>query len=247
MLIQSPRHTEADLRLWESMAVKDRLSYRLLRVEDKARLAVRTLQEFCNHRSTYVGVSWGKDSVVAAHLTYRAAIPRNRLMHLQCSNRTPDIDCVADVYLDRFRQDIDIVNIDYGGLHRQDIADDLLNELTDSRWFGAIRRYEKESGGGRILGIRADESPGRKVRMKRWGAITENACAPIGWWSAEDVFAYLAHHDLPIHPAYAMTGGGQWDREWIRVAEIGDTHGKRMGRHVWEEMYYGDIYHKVTA
>lgn len=85
------------------------------------------------------------------------------------------------------------------------------------------------------------------MRCARWGISTERTCAPLAWWTAADVFAYLATHDLPVHPAYAMLGGGRWRRERLRVAEIGDTHGKGGGRLEWETEYYGDALRRLQA
>src|SRR5690606_35561412 len=61
-----------------------------------------------------------------------------------------------------------------------------------------------------------------------------------GWGDAE-LWAYLKLHDLPIHPAYAMTMGGTLDRSRIRVHSFGGEDGAINGRLAWEDHYYGDI------
>ena len=63
-----------------------------------------------------------------------------------------------------------------------------------------------------------------------WGL----SCQPNGHWSARDVFAYLNAHDLPVHPAYAMTFGGALDRGRLRVGTIGGSRGTEFGRAEWE-------------
>jgi phosphoadenosine phosphosulfate reductase len=83
--------------------------------------------------------------------------------------------------------------------------------------------------------------------MLRWGLNSPKGCSPIGRWNTADVFGYLAIHDLPIHPAYAMLGGGRWPRERLRVAEIGDTHGAGGGRAEWEKEYYQDVINRLLA
>jgi phosphoadenosine phosphosulfate reductase len=98
-----------------------------------------------------------------------------------------------------------------------------------------------------MLGIRADESSGRRIRTLRWGLNSPNGSAPIAKWSTQDVFSYLAVNDLPVHPAYAMLGGGRWPRERLRVAEIGDSHGTGGGRREWEMEYYGDVLRRIEA
>lgn len=89
-----------------------------------------------------------------------------------------------------------------------------------------------------LSGVRGQESGARALRMQRWGTTTARTCAPIGWWTGLDVFAYLGLHDLPIHPAYAMNVGGMLDRERIRVASLGGKRGEGHGRAEWEARYY---------
>lgn len=70
---------------------------------------------------------------------------------------------------------------------------------------------------GSICGMRADESRGRKMRARVYGANHVFAqdqqvlCCPIQWWTGEDVYAYLVDREIPIHPyyqrAYAFMGG----------------------------------------
>ena len=104
----------------------------------------------------------------------------------------------------------------------------------------AAQRY----GDRYLSGVRADESAARKRRMKGHGASTKRTCAPIGWWTGLDVFAYLVANDLPIHPAYACTMNGTLDPVRVRVTPIGGARGNRpgdeRGRSEWEERYYGE-------
>ena len=109
------------------------------------------------------------------------------------------------------------------------------------------RRYDEQSGalrpmvprGGlperRITGVRAAESQVRALSAATHGVSTETSCRPILRWSTSDVFAYLALHDLPVHPAYAQSMGGLWDREHLRVAPLGGHEGSGHGRAEWEQ------------
>lgn len=98
---------------------------------------------------------------------------------------------------------------------------------------------EKAIGIKRSLrGIRGAESGTRKYLMERAGQVSKNSCRPIGYWSGQDVFAYLHAFDLPIHPAYAMSFGGMLDRDRIRVSSIGGKRGTGFGRDAWEAKYY---------
>jgi 3'-phosphoadenosine 5'-phosphosulfate sulfotransferase (PAPS reductase)/FAD synthetase len=107
----------------------------------------------------------------------------------------------------------------------------------------AARRF----GERYISGVRGEESGARKLRMMTHGTATERTCAPIGWWSAEDVFAYLHANGLPVHPAYAYSLDGLLDRARLRVAALGGERGTGWGRRQWEERYYSDALHKIAV
>jgi len=79
------------------------------------------------------------------------------------------------------------------------------------------------------------------------GLDTGASFRPIGRWRQADVFSYLHHHHLPVHPAYAMLGGGRWPRRHIRVHSIGGERGTEHGRREWEQEYYGDVLRRIEA
>lgn len=246
MLIPSGRHTPQDLELWAELESADRLHGRSRRVESLASRSIASIRDFASS-TCYAGVSWGKDSVVLAHLCWLAArhVP---LVHLRPTNHNPDCDRVRDAYFSRFPgQSYEEDSVDYGDLHARNLADHELDRLTDREWYRTIRESERRHGGRHILGIRAGESFARLIRTLRWGISTGRACAPLSWWTTADIHGYLAVHDLPVHPAYACLGGGRWPRERLRVAEIGDTHGKGSGRREWELEYYGDVIRRMES
>ncbi|AMV24610.1 Phosphoadenosine phosphosulfate reductase family protein [Gemmata sp. SH-PL17] len=244
MLIPSPRHAAADRELWADLEAADRAH--APRIGPKVERSLAALRLFLDGGPAYCGVSWGKDSVVVAHLcaTVAPAVP---LVNLRCSNRNPDCDAVCNEYRARFPDQRYIEHpIDYEGLHARNLPAGALDRETDRRWYAGIRRLNDDLGHRHILGIRAGESAGRKMRCRVWGENSPNGCAPLAWWTTADVFAYLATHSLPVHPAYAMLGGGRWGRERLRVAEIGDTHGTGGGRAEWEREYYGDVLRRLA-
>jgi len=244
MLILSDKHTAKDIELWQDHEFADQIhasSQRMRRMIDQASEAI---QSFTADRACYAGVSWGKDSVVLAHLLWETA-PHVPLMHLRPTNHNPDCDSVRDVYFTRFPgQPYDELQVDYSEINPLSTREEW-DKATDSEWYRVIRKYSKAFGGRHILGIRSDESTGRRIRFCRWGLNSPNGSAPIGRWNTQDVFSYLAGYGLPVHPAYAMLGGGRWQRDRLRVAEIGDSHGTGGGRAEWETEYYGDTLRKL--
>lgn len=246
--MSSHRHKPADLSLWDDLESADFAHASRQAFTRKVESAIETVALFVfgrNRKSCYAGVSWGKDSVTVAHLFWLTA-RRVPLVHLRPTNHNPDCDAVRDEYFARFPgQPYEEIEVDYSGINRNILTAQDLDAATDKRWYAAIAGVEKKYSNQHALGIRAEESSGRKMRMFRWGVESPNALAPIGRWTTQDVFAYLADNDLPVHPAYAMlgaaTGGAcRWPRDRIRVAEIGDTHGTGGGRAEWEMEYYGD-------
>jgi len=247
VLVPSDRHRAEDLALWADLEAADRIhGARLLR-SGKVDRSLAAIREFVAAGPCYAGVSWGKDSVCLVDLLRREAsdVP---LVYLRPNNRAPDTDAVRDAYFRAFPgQPYYEDEVNYTDLHARGLPDHELDRATDSSWYAAIRRVEARHGGRHLLGIRAGESLGRRIRMLRWGESSPKACAPLGWWTTADVYGYLAVRDLPTHPAYAMLGGGRWPRERLRVAEIGDTHGKGGGRREWESEYYGDVLRRLES
>jgi len=239
MLIFSPRHGRSDLALWKDYEEADLLVTSVDRMVEQSLKEIERFVCACSG-SVYAGVSWGKDSVVLAHLLWRRARDVT-LVHLRPTNHNPDCDAVRDVYRKKFYgQPYEEVLVDYSRVDRAKLPDCEVDKATDRMWYAAIRDVDLRYGGKHLLGIRKDESAGRRIRMCKWGLSSPNACAPIGYWHCEHVFAYLAQQHLPVHPAYAMLGGGRWRRDRIRVAELGDTHGRGGGRLEWENEYYGE-------
>jgi len=183
------------------------------------------------NRQVYLGVSWGKDSVVLAHLGADLGVPfiwvRVEPMY------SPECLLVRDAFL-----------LMHPGVRYEEIVVRCTRDKA-GEWIGTGRLEQgfKQAvlmfGEHYISGVRGEESGDRKRRMLRSGTDTKRTCAPIGYWTGDDIFAAMHKHDLPIHPAYAMTIGGSLDRRRIRVATLGGERGTGWGRAEWERRYYG--------
>jgi len=244
MLIPSERPTTQDMRLWREYSLVDESVSKdptfLRHVEE----SLRFIEEF---GECYVSMSWGKDSVAMAHLFLRAN-PGAILVHMRSvDSHNPHCDDVRDCYLGQWPgQRYEEVSLDYTLVDR-DVDDDALDRETDRIWCATIRECKRRFGDRYATGIRSSESSGRRIRMMIHGSSSKNALAPIGFWSTNEVFAYLHLHDLPVHPSYACLGGGRYERNHIRVTELGDVNGRGMGRGEWEQCYYGDILNRMKC
>lgn len=233
MLIECDRHTRADLDHWRMRERQDAVHCKLASMARKIDAAKRAIATFdAHHRGAYyVGASWGKDSVVVASIAYAAGVPAPLVYVRVEPMANPHCTLVRDAFLAAHAADYDEVRIDC--------------ERDEHGRFPSVGRLEsgfaiaaERHGDAYVSGVRAEESGARRLRMGAHGVESLRTCAPIGWWRGEDVFAYLHAHELPVHPAYAMTMGGRLDRNRIRVATIGGERGTGHGRADWEARYY---------
>lgn len=240
MLLTCDRHTPADREYWSELEAADRMHFDCAEVGRKGDAAAESLRAFASSGPCYVATSWGKDSLVVAHLLAMSGLTLS-LVHVAQSGplQDPYQSAVRGAFLACFPSDYHEITVP--GDNR--IADDggrapqleVGIRLAAER-FGT-RRY--------VSGLRADESGVRKIRAR--AGLPTGSCWPLCWWTADDVFAWVAYYELPLHPAYGMTGGGRWDRRHIRVSTIGGPKGSQFGRHLWEQEYYGDVLRRLQA
>ena len=239
MLVDCHRLSAADRLHWKTvLEPEDRTRSRLARMGMLEAKALSTMRDFATARRCYVGTSWGKDSTVVAHLAWRLHELSLPVLWVRVEPLfSPECVLVRDVFLSQFAVHYEEVIVhcthDEDGWHAKGTLE---KGFTEAR-----RRH----GCNHISGIRGEESSSRKKRMQAFGVSSETTCAPIGYWKASDVFAYLYKYDLPVHPAYAMTRGGLWDRSRLRVASLGGRRGRGMGRVVWEQLYYPELVRMV--
>lgn len=243
MLIESHRHTAADLRLWRELEAADSVRARSLAHRKSIERARQAIREFlATGRPYYVATSWGKDSVVLVDMWLAMAPEATVVRVVQLDNEPAETNFVRDAYL-ATRNVPGYREVAYS--YRDATADWFDRHGRPVRWFQVLDELRRLYGTA-AMGLRADESSGRKMRMRVFGCMAEHSVAPLGWMTATDVFAYLYAHRLPVHPNYAMLGGGRWNRERIRVAAIGNERGSGMGRREWEREYYSDVLRRMS-
>jgi phosphoadenosine phosphosulfate reductase len=239
VLILSKRLTKRDLETWRLAEDRDRVHCQRAAFKRRVKQARDALVAFtASAARAYIGVNWGKDSVVVAHLAVWLKREKRRTLPLVWLRSEPGYnpDCLA--VRDEFRRMFPEMPYDEIATPRRKDADGWHSTGTMEAGFEeATRRY----GLRHVSGVRSEEGTARALRMYRWGESTEHTCAPIGWWTSKDVFAYLYVNGLPVHPAYAMTQGGLWERDRLRVASIDETQGRGRGRAEWEAHYYPDV------
>ena len=234
MLIESPRHSVHDLRVWRERERIDAEWSKLNGFKRRVEKAREHIRRFVETGPCYVSVSWGKDSVVIAHLAVDLHLPIVWIRVESFFN--PDCLTVRDIFLERFG-----CRDRYSEIAMQ--ANVWLETGTQKEGFKKAENIAPRS----IRGIRAQESGTRTLSAAVHGVATKNVCRPILHWSADDVFAYLYAYDLPVHPAYAMSCDGAIGREWLRVAPIVGKRGNGKARAEWERRYYPEIVRRAEC
>lgn len=239
-LIESPRHTQRDLKEWRRLEAYDVMlagSAKLSRLETQARSAIA---QFLAAGPCVAFVSWGKDSVVVAHMAVAHRVPLVWSRIEPFAN--PDCLLVRDAFLARYPEaryteaQVECPGMSAGHGDECECLDRNLRQTIGTTYFASRH----------VSGVRAQESGVRRISIRSRGLVSKNACAPIGRWGAEHVFAYLHKHDLPIHPAYAMSFGGVLDRAKLRVDDIGGDRGRGLGRAEWEQRYYPEAVGRIA-
>lgn len=235
MLLSYPTQTVRDLAHWRALERQDAIYCRLTTFLRRGVKAVEDLRRFAAAGPCWVGVSWGKESTIVAHLAavlHAEGVVIPVIWFRPRPNAMPACDAVRDAFLARWPIDYREVDCEIPLL---DTGEWGIDEGYDPHWHAYHRRYPRH-----VLGLRAEESTTRRLRARLWGVETPRTLAPLSWWTGADVFAYLHAHDLPVHPTYAMSMGGAIERERLRVAALGGEPGRGLGRLEWESRYYRD-------
>lgn len=238
MLIDSPRITDRDRQHWQRLEhYDDALSHDplLAKLETEGIKAVR---EFSAAGEYTVSTSWGKDSVAACHIALKADPSATLVWAREKDTEMPECEQVRDAFLAahpgaRYEERVYTfrVPLRFEPRHQDAGHQDALAETLTGRY---------------VSGVRAEESKIRRISIGHRGLVTPNTCRPIGRWQTTQVFAYLHREGLPVHPAYAMTQGGFYDRRWLRVHPLGTATPAQSAVHsrdhaTWEDLYYPDV------
>ncbi|GAB3191856.1 phosphoadenosine phosphosulfate reductase domain-containing protein [Nesterenkonia suensis] len=240
-LIRTSRMRPGDEEAWDKLERYDAALARRLPLDQMAERARQVIVDFAAQGPCYASTSWGKDSTVLAHLvaTMPVSIPLVWVRVQDIEN--PDCLLVRDAFLDAHPQiDYHEIEVEASAARWWDHqAQDESSTRRTSR--GGFDIAEQRFGGRHISGVRAEESRVRQIAMGRWGEAGPHAARPIGRWQATDIFAYLHHYDLPVHPAYSYSMAGRHDRRWLRVSSLGGIRGADRGRAEWEQTYYSEV------
>jgi phosphoadenosine phosphosulfate reductase len=211
----------------------------------------------------YASMSFGKDSTVMIHLLL-SVIPDLKVMYVNCGewDEWPDTPRVKDEFLSRFP-------CEFIELHGPSIIEFYRQVgiyTQDEEATKAERQAQREYGNslakildaeaytrkfdGTFIGLRKEESDNRRRLFAMRGTVyyakTRHlwACHPLAYWSARDVWAYIAKYNLPYNELYDLDPQG---REIARNGAMIGTRSARYGRMVFLKRIYPDWFNRLVA
>lgn len=99
------------------------------------------------------------------------------------------------------------------------------------------RLYEEYGFDAVFMGLRKEESPGRHKLLASRGATFlrksdgKLECLPVGWWTFEDVWAYLLSEKVDYCAAYEKLFAMGLPERSIRISYWAGESGRRWGRY----------------
>ena len=212
----------------------------------------------------YASVSFGKDSLVMAHLLLSVA-PALPMLYINCGewDEWPDTPRVKSEFVRRFPcQFIELSGpsivsayVHAGGIYTQDEEMTYLERKAQHDYSSSLGRLlDKEARArgfdGAFMGLRKEESNNRARLFSMRGPLYYSsmrelwACHPLAWWTGRDVWAYIVEHDLPYNELYDLDPRG---REKARNGAMFGTRSARYGRLMFLKRMYPDWFNRFAA
>jgi 3'-phosphoadenosine 5'-phosphosulfate sulfotransferase (PAPS reductase)/FAD synthetase len=209
---------------WQAVAARSRTVAHGRAVE-AALEAVATTQAAMCAGGWRFGFSGGKDSTALGGLLHRAGwtLPAMSVKDdLDYPGERPFVEALCR----RWRVPLDVLtpagslfeslrgtSLVEGDLHSRSAA------LSRTWFYEPLDAYhEREGYGGVVLGLRQEESAGRRMNVATRGLLYMRASGlwvsqPIARWSTLDVHAFCAAADVPLLPVYlCVDPGADWRR-----------------------------------
>jgi 3'-phosphoadenosine 5'-phosphosulfate sulfotransferase (PAPS reductase)/FAD synthetase len=223
-----------------------RLHTRLQEYRRRVQVAIETIDRAMRLVSMpYVACSFGKDSAVLLHLVH-TRYPHIDARFLRWQNETEHLDTYPEV-VERWMDQFPRLRIVIVSMERT-----LLSERGVGRFDRLATVHPSDSA---FIGLRAEESRGRRMTLRTHGTIYRMASGmtricPLAWWSTADIAAYVVTNDLPTLATYHEQGFTA--RTSSRIPR--DAHGIRAQSLAWLRRVHPDrfaalqeVYPEVSA
>ena len=215
-------------------------------------------------QSPMISMSFGKDSVVMAHLILAVA-PSTPVVYERCEdfNEWPDTQRVKEEFLGRFSCEYHEVigpslidTFREAGFYIQDETESIRARQAQKQYSRlkkeTLNRFARENGhAGSFIGMRLDESVKRRALFLKRGPLYFAsgrglwACNPLAFWKAADTWAYILDKNLPYDELYDKNPVG---RENARNGAMCGTRGATFfGRMTQLKQMYPSIFNQFAA
>lgn len=175
--------------------------------------SLKILREFfAKTDSPHIAVSWGKDSLVCLHLALKInSNVKGIWFDRGKGGDLPEIYELAERLKNQWRLNLHQVPTlrSVWEIYEQDGAEAIAagDALRKNMWASSADYFAKHPCDGEIMGLRAQEAKGRRANLAGRGLLFKKksgiwSCNPIGYWSGNDVWAYLISNDIPYPPIY---------------------------------------------
>lgn len=204
----------------------------------------------------YVACSAGKDSTVLAHMVSLLSPGIEVWSEKDCFDFPEEKEYIQALAA-KYSWNLNIVTPQanlYEAIKKIDVCEDLHSrgtEFSDNFFYRLIAEQEKRFNGV-FLGLRAEESNGRARNFRVRGHTyqrknTKWTCNPLSTWKADDIFAYLVSHEIPILPVYFCTKFVDGDPGKIRKSWFLPSARAAEGHCVWLKYYYPELFQKLAS
>ncbi len=165
-----------------------------------------------------VAISWGTDSINMLHLIQQVV---------------PDVEayCIGDSLEDLQNNYSEVVK-QYCDRFPTKYTRILYHEERDGGFYDQVNKISSQFD-LTFIGIRADESPKRKMVVSKYGVIHQYQSGkkkgtwrsfPLAWWGWKDKWAYTVLHDLPYLKSYDHQASGHRSKSRTAVVHNFDLH-----------------------
>lgn len=170
------------------------------------------LQFFSITKKPYLALSWGKQSIIVAHMVYRIR-PETPMLFLRSweSFHLHDFESVSRDFMQRwpinyvecFRDNVSWntwtwqETRDYGSNDLQSVGDNCPD------WDGVIMGLSKDESKARRITTSLNTTEWRSIFKYKSGNFR---CTPIQDWRKNDLAAYLHKYQIPVLTAYKIDG-----------------------------------------
>jgi 3'-phosphoadenosine 5'-phosphosulfate sulfotransferase (PAPS reductase)/FAD synthetase len=251
--------------------MKDKEEYLLHAKLDTFQRRVHSTRDFmadceAKYGPLALSVSWGKDSLVMAHLAKDLSLPHVWLYAGEFDD-WPDTERVAREFCERWptvTHKVECTSVvkcyrSTGGFYvfAESPGQKKADRLYSDSFVETITKAIKDVGcRGSFIGLRAEESRGRLRLLRFRGQSLYSKthqlweCFPLAWWTGRDIWAYIFSNDIPYSRMYDLYP----DRERARngamfaatVPNVGgvDTY---FGQFALIKRHYPELFNRFAA